>query len=428
VFSDGEDHADRWSSRLERLRQQDIVVHAVAIGDADKGHPVPVDKMAQPLLFEGAKVLSKRSDAALEAIVRGTGGTIVKLGLASGNLGKLYESKIEPMARNRRNASRLADRAERFPLFLLTAFVFLLLGYLPAGRGWSWSWRGTWTWRRSLKNLGAAAALFMLTVMGTGAVDVPQNTLVESAESAVARGMIAYESGRFEEASAAFLAAMQRAPTSAVARYNAAAAFFQRKEYSQAREHYLEARIRADAILRTKIDYALGNTALAMGEIASAIRSYDNCLASTARGEAVERVRQDAAINRRFALEQAQAPAIAEGQNPDDPSQASRQSGRRGPNPRQKGDDPFPDAQAEPGAGAGGGSPDGDEQDQRNRPPRRRRRTVGAGGTGKTSQGNHGDTPDDRLDAALEHIREAETRRLPDDLPTESPTTNRKDW
>ena len=78
--------------------------------------------------------------------------------------------------------------------------------------------------------------------------------------------------------------------------------------------------------------------------------------------------------------------------------------------------------------GNGGTSPDADDQDERNRPPNRRRRTGGAGGTGKSSQGNRGDTPDDRLDAALEHIREAETRRLPDDLPPESSLANRKDW
>ena len=73
-------------------------------------------------------MLSKRSDTALEAIARGTGGTIVKLGLASGDLGTLYESKIEPLARRQHEAARLAGKAERFPLFLLTAFVFLILG------------------------------------------------------------------------------------------------------------------------------------------------------------------------------------------------------------------------------------------------------------------------------------------------------------
>jgi Ca-activated chloride channel homolog len=140
IFSDGEDHADRWSSRLERLRQQDIVVHAVSIGDVQDGHPVPTGKPDQPLTFQGKTVLSKRSDTALEAIARGTGGTIVKLGLATGDLGSLYESKIEPLARRQHEAARLAGKAERFPLFLLTAFALLVLGCLPANRNWHWHW------------------------------------------------------------------------------------------------------------------------------------------------------------------------------------------------------------------------------------------------------------------------------------------------
>lgn len=428
MFSDGEDHAERWSSRLERLRAQDVVVHAVAIGDADKGHPVPVNKTSQPLLFEGEQVLSKRSDTALEAIARGTGGIVVKLGLASGDLGRLYETKIEPLARSQRDASRLADRAERFPQLLLTAFVFLVLGYLPAGRGWTWSWHGSWSWRRSMKGLGPASLLFIMAMLATGAVDVRLKNEAESAESAVARGNAAYEAGRLEDASAAFESAIQRSPRSAVARYNAGATLFQLKQYARARERYQEARARADSSLRTKIDYALGNTALAMGEIAAAIRSYDDCVGSTAHGKALDLVRQDAAINRRFAVEQAQTPAIAEGQNPDNPSQGPRQSGRRGPNPRQQGDDSSPDDEAEPRTGSGGTSPDGADPDERKGASVRRRRTGGAGGTGRAAQGNRGDTADDRLDAALEHIREAQARRLPDELPPESPTANRKDW
>ena len=88
-----------------------------------------------------------------------------------------------------------------------------------------------------------------------------------------------------------------------------------------------------------------------------------------------------------------------------------------------------PDAQADSGAGGAGANPDAGDQDERNRPPNRRRRTGGAGGTGKGPQGYRGDTPDDRLDAALEHIREAaESRRLPEELPPDQPAAEGKDW
>jgi Ca-activated chloride channel homolog len=433
IFSDGEDHAERWSSRVDRLRQQDIVVHAVSIGDAQEGHPVPIGKAAEPLKFEGNTVLSKRFDTALETIARGTGGTIVKLGLASGDLGTLYESKIEPLARRQHEAARLAGKAERFPLFLLTAFALLVLGCLPANRNWhwSWGWSGTWRgrprWRRPLRGLGPAS-MVVTAALAAGAVDQPKQSPAELAQSAVAHGRSLYSAGRLEEALKSFETATEHAPSSAVARYNTAATLFQLKRYSEAREQYQTARLRAGAGLRTKIDYALGNTSLALGEITAAIGSYDDCLKSTGGGKSLEQVREDAAINRRFALEQAQAPAIADSENPDGQSPSPRQSGRRGPNPRPNGDDSPRDGPGDSGEAQGGAGSDSDQQDERNRPPTRRRRMGGAGGSGRTPQENRGNMPEDQLDAALERIREAvESRRLPEEIPPDSPAHG-KDW
>ena len=431
IFSDGEDHADRWRSRLERLGQQNIVVHAVSIGDLKEGHPVPTGNTAEPLMFEGKKVLSMRSDAALEAIAHATGGTIVKLGLSSSDLGTLYESKIEPLARRQHQSARLAGKAERFPLFLLTAFALLIIGCLPANRSWHWrmSWIGSSRWRRQLRGLGPAAVAVIAVFAASAANRPPQaKAPAESAQLSEAQGRTLYDARRLEAALELFEKATELAPRSAVARYNGAATLYQLKRYTQARDRYQEARLRADPVLRMKIDYALGNTSLALGEVSAAIKSYDDCLGSTAGGAAVDEVRRDAEINRRFAIEQAQAPAIADGENPDGQSPSTRQSGRRGPNPRHNGADEPPDGEADGGASGGGANPDGDQQDERNRPPTRRRRMGGAGRTGQAPQGTRGDAPEDRLDAALENIREAvESRRLPEEVPQESPAQG-KDW
>jgi Ca-activated chloride channel homolog len=429
IFSDGEDHAERWSSRLERLRGQDIVVHAVSIGDAEEGHPVPTGKVPEPLKFQGQTVLSKRLDTALEAIARGTGGTIVKLGLSSADLGTLYESKIEPLARRQHEATRLAGKAERFHLFLLTAFALLIVGCLPANRSWQWNWhwRGSSSWRRPLRGLGLASAI-VTALFALGAVDHPPQAPALSAQLAVTQGKALYDAGRLEDALKSFEKAIERAPRSAVARYNAAATLFKLNRHAEARERYQEARLRSGAALRMKIDYALGNTSLALGEVTAAIKFYDDCVNSTARGASLEPVRRDAEINRRFAIEQAQAPAIADSENPDGQSPSPRQSGRRGPNPRQNGDDSPPDDESGSGTAGGGANSDGDQQDERNRPPKGRRRTGGGGHTGKSPQGIRGDMPEDRLDAALEHIREAaESHRLPEELPPEAAAQG-KDW
>jgi Ca-activated chloride channel family protein len=447
VFSDGEDLADRWRPRLERLRRQEVVVHVVAIGDPDNGHPVPSGAGDKPLVFHGEPVFSRRSDAALEEVARQTGGAVIRQGLTSGDLGALYRTRIEPAARRRRETPRLADQAERFPLFLIAAVTLFLAGCWPTRRGWSW--RGGWSWRRSVRMLGRASLLIVVAGAVAGAAQSPSpeprlrddgpapstplepssSATEESAAGAVARGHAAYQLGRLDEALAAFEAAVARAPDAAVPRYNAAAVLFQLGRYDEARLRYLEARQPADLSLRTKIDYALGNTALAKGDIPGAISAYDECINSTARGVALDDVRNDAKVNRAFAIERAESLAVPQGQDSDNPSQARRPD-RRAPN-RQPGDEDRPSqGQPETGPEAGGTGPEenvGSAAD-RDRPPRRWRHLGGAGGSQSTPPSTTGDSPEDRLDAALEQIRAAQDRRLPEEPPPGSANDDHKDW
>ena len=125
------------------------------------------------------------------------------------------------------------------------------------------------------------------------------------AAALVARGESAYLAEHFTEALAHVRIGDRAAPGQPIPRYDAAATLFQLQRYEEARQRYQEARDRARTALRTKIDYALGNTALVLGDVAGAVEHYDNCLASTAAGAGLDVVRQDAAINRQFALEQA---------------------------------------------------------------------------------------------------------------------------
>ena len=159
----------------------------------------------------------------------------------------------------------------------------------------------------------------------------------------ISRGQSAYASGRFEEALAAFESAIERAPDQPIPRYDAAAALFQLEQYAQALERYQEARARADAGLRTKIDFALGNTALALGDVAGAVEHYDRCLGSTASGPGLDDVRRDAAINREFAIEQAKSAMSSEGES--DPDQPPTKSRNRPPGARKRGggDEQGPD-------------------------------------------------------------------------------------
>ena len=237
-----------------------------------EGHPVPIGKTAEPLDVRG-------KEGALDTVryrvggdrSQATGGTIVKLGLSSADLGTLYESKIEPLARRQHQASRLAGKAERFRLFLLTAFALLIIGCLPANRSWHWrmSWLGSarlassiarpWTCRGGCHRLSSPR--------------VPPTIRHRHRHRRNRRSWPWPRGGRCmtpvdsKQRLQSFEKAIERAPRSAVARFNAAAALYQLKRYTQARERYQEARLRADSVLRMKIDYALGNTSLALGEV-----------------------------------------------------------------------------------------------------------------------------------------------------------------
>src|SRR5208283_5121811 len=443
VFSDGEDLADHWRSRLDRLVRAGVIVHVVAIGDPEQGHPVPSGTGDQPLSYQGKMVLSSRVDTALEAIAQETDGAVLKLGLAAADLKTLYRTRIAPVAQRKRAAGRFAERPERFPLFLAAALGLALSGCWPGGRIGPWRW----VWSR----VAGAVLLGGLAVAGIGAGQgqgkgngslppepepAGTGTIPHSAQAGippgataaalVARGEAAYLAGQFTEALSMFESAIERAPGQPVPRYDSAATLFQLQRYEEARQRYEEARDRASTALRTKIDYALGNTVLVLGDVAGAVEHYDNCLASTAVGAGLDAVRQDAAINRQFALEQAPPSIAPQGESDRDQSPSKKRS--RPPGARKRGDggnEPTPDDSSGTGPEPGGSNSQ-DEAD--NRPAKGRRRAGGGGGASNVPPGSPGQSPDDRLDDALVQIRDAQRRRLPEDSPSESPGDGRKDW
>jgi Ca-activated chloride channel family protein len=435
LFSDGEDHAARWSTRLERLRLEDVIVEAVAIGDPDQGHVVPSGENSNPLTYRGQPVLSRRSDAALEQIAHETGGIVVRLGLASSDLGSLYRSKIEPMARRHRELAGNKTRAERFSLCLLAALGLLLAGSCRVRRGWTWRWTWTWTLPRGRSIPIQKAGLGSIVLAGcsaiAGAVGPAQPGKSDLPAEMIAQGQAAYGERRWADALRAFEIVISLVPRSPIPRYDAAAALFQLGWFENAHDRYLEARQLADPILQTKIDFVLGNTCLRLGDIAGAIAMYDRCLASKAQGADLDSVRRDAAINRQFARDQSQSLTAPEGQSASDQSRAS-QPDRKGARNRRGGerDGQSPDEQAESGPEAGGTGPGAGSEGNRDerRLPRDRRRIGGAGGASSSRSAPAGESPEDRLDAALEHIRTAQNRRLPDDEPPAAANDDRKDW
>jgi Ca-activated chloride channel family protein len=393
VFSDGEDHVGSWTSELDRLRSARIMVHSVAIGDLEKSHPVPSSGRTPP-------DETRRSDAAFQELARATGGVVVPLGLSSADLGTLFRDKIEPTARSRRDSLHLPERVERFPAFLLAALAC----------GLAASWPGLARRRAGRIPMAAAAVLVGLATLGA-------SPAAESPARLVAQGQAAYEGGRFAEALEAFERAIAIEPKAAVPRYNAASSLFQLKRFPEAIVRYEEALERAGPGLAIKIDYALGNTRLALGDLPGALAGYDACLASTLAGEAFDAVRNDARENREFVSKRLPP-------QPEEPeSGGPNPSGSKRPRPR-SGDPNANPSDSDPSnpspANSPGTSPDGKSSKSGGS-----RGAGGAGGSGATPP--PADSPDARLDAALKDIKDARNRRPPDPPPASAKGVG-KDW
>ncbi len=288
VLSDGEDSVGAWPSALPRLRESRVIVHAVAVGDAASGHPIPVvaegSAGRDELQYEGQTVLSRRHDAALQAIAAATGGAFLPLGLSRPEgLEALYLDRIAPLVRLRRpEAQAGAEPTERYAAFVLVALGIGLVG----------SWVGSLRGRRAPALLGVLLVV-VPAFLGAG----PDRG---AAAAAVRRGNAAFTRGRWTAALSDFDRAITLDPDSALARYNAAAALSRLGRFAEAAARYQEARTRADARMCTKIDFALGNTAFAQGDPTAAIRFYDACLESRAAGADLDAVRRDALVNRQF--------------------------------------------------------------------------------------------------------------------------------
>ncbi len=304
------------------------------------------------------------------------------LGLASGDLGSLYRTRIEPIAAVEHAARHSNERGERFGLFLLAA-----LGFVVAA---SWPRRSRIVLTRGRRPVAAVALLLLL------AASPP--------EDLVSEGRAAYAQGRFDQALTCFLGAIESAPNSPIPSYDAASACYQLRRFDDAETYYRRSLVIANPSLRTKIEFGLGNVALSRGDFTGAILHYDKCLASTASGADLDRVREDAAENKRFAEEHAR-PAPTRPEESPEPSggnakrpDGSTEKGDGGPKPNEGPGQPNPTSGRGPG-GAGGSGP---------APPAK-------------------GSPQDQLAQAVENVREARAHRIPDE-PADDPGRNLKDW
>ncbi len=131
LLSDGEDHGDRYTSLINRLKQSEVKVFSIGIGTFD-GAPVPTNpeepKSGYLRTEEGQMVISRLNDEALKELSSEFGTTYVGMTDDRDHLDlleeQLYSMSASPLERN---MQAVAGNQFQIPLFFS---VFLLLGTL----------------------------------------------------------------------------------------------------------------------------------------------------------------------------------------------------------------------------------------------------------------------------------------------------------
>jgi Ca-activated chloride channel family protein len=305
LISDGEDHAGRWREPAALLAEEGIVVHAIGLGDDRAGAAIvrSGDRGASGnAVVAGQEVISRRVDSTLEFIAGATGGSYIPAGVNRLDARAVFRpllGKAPPVRAHSQTRRGMPDRSFWFllPATLLLAFA----GRLRARRG--------------------AFAV-------TGLVGLSLTGMTGMAGDGQDPGWAAFRASRYEEALTFYLERAIRGPSAPLARYNAGEVYFQIGRYEEAEAAYRAAVTDAPESLLKKIDYARANALAALARYDEALEAYDACLSRPVGDAASAAVHDDARVNREFVANLSQSIAARE---PSGPSSDSSSAGNRPP-------------------------------------------------------------------------------------------------
>ncbi len=274
LITDGEDNEKRGIEAARQAAATGVKVFIFGIGDVSGG-PIPEfgGSGGYKKDRQGNLILSKLDEDGLQAIADKTGGTYVRSVAGDLDLDHLYFDGIKSRTRAQElKSGKIKVYEERFPLFVLAAFILLLLeGFvdekvrLKSGA-------------RDKARLARAGLLFL--VMAGGVTMTAVRT--EAAESPDEL----YRKGRFAEAEEAYAQGDMDNPKDLRYRYNRGVAAYQKGDYQTAAAAFASVLRRSqNDDLRFKAAYNLGNTKFKQQDYKSAIEHYKKALAQDPASE-----------------------------------------------------------------------------------------------------------------------------------------------
>lgn len=129
VFSDGEDHGSYPLQAAQHIAEQkSIPIYTIGIGDSADGARIPMEVDGQRIYvtYEDQEVWSRMNPGILREVALATGGAYVPMGTGAVDMGRVYEERIEPVAKREFESTYVKRHHARYQWFAGLALALLL--------------------------------------------------------------------------------------------------------------------------------------------------------------------------------------------------------------------------------------------------------------------------------------------------------------
>lgn len=256
LITDGEDNEGRGLEAAQEAINKGVKIFVFGIGQS-AGGPIPSGdgKGGFKKDEEGKVIFSKLDEEGLRKIASLTGGTYVRTVAGDLDLDVLYFEGIRSRTKAQvLKSGKIKVYEERFPIFVLTAFLLLSLEQIVLER--------------------KAYFVFLIGLMLSAQAHATENPDE------------LYGKGRFAEAEKAYERADMDHPRDVRFRYNRGCAAYQNGDYQVAGAAFSSVLRRAkDEEQKFKAAFNLGNVAFKQGDVASAVEYYKKAISYNSENE-----------------------------------------------------------------------------------------------------------------------------------------------
>ena len=136
VITDGENHEEDALINAGEASSEGVSVHTIGMG-LENGAPIPMYKNGKQIGFrsdrEGNTVVSKLNEPMLKQIAEAGDGSYVRATTANAGL-KIIMSEINQMEKKEFGSKVFEEYEDRFQIFLLAAFILLIIEFFISNR------------------------------------------------------------------------------------------------------------------------------------------------------------------------------------------------------------------------------------------------------------------------------------------------------